>query len=170
MAGRSRLVLRSPKFVALAYIVSPAVALTGYWLTIVIPIWNNPSAVRDMFGPTLALILMFGGFACLLMEIIFVTPILMGFRLYRWPWLNTWTAAAIGFALGFIPWMSLSLLSDPPRSAYWLDGVGLIVNGERAMVGWLKALRESGMLGAIGLVSALVFRLIAVTTEETPAN
>ena len=135
----SRLELRSIPMIGLAFVVGPVVGLSYLWVVqIVLP----GSAAADSSRALAAWILYIamGGALCLVVEAVIVTPILLGFHRYRWGWLNGWTAAAIGFALGFAVWLVALAASHQPDSIW--DGA-------------FEA-------GVVGLIAAIVFRLIAV--------
>lgn len=164
--SESRLELRSWGFVALGYLVAPVVSLTVLWLYLVLPAFLPRASYG--FDPAQAvtlwwLVQMFGGSACLIVEILVVTPILQGFRRYRWPWLNGWSAAAIGFALGALPWLILNLWpASGPGQDYVVGNVPLILDGKRTWAGWTGVFRDVAMMGSVGLVAAITFRFTSV--------
>jgi predicted lysophospholipase L1 biosynthesis ABC-type transport system permease subunit len=79
-------------------------------------------------------------------EAVVIVPILLGFQRYRWGWLNGWTAAAIGAAIGAIFWTVALILTTPAPP--------------------MKLLTEAFDPAMVGLIAAVVFRLIAV--RRTP--
>jgi hypothetical protein len=87
---------------------------------------------------------------CLAVEAIVVAPMLFGFQRYRWGWLNGPSGAAIGFGLGFAFWFIASVVSGQD------DG------------GSAKLAAESINPGVVGLITAVVFRLIAVRRSPSP--
>ena len=136
----SRLELRSIPVIALAFVVGPVVGLSYLWVVqIVLP----GSAAADPSRALAAWIayIGLGGGLCLVVEAVVIAPILVGFHRYRWPWLNGGTAAAIGFAVGFAFWFLALALSTP--------------------AGW-TLVTESLNPGVVGLIAAIVFRLMAV--------
>lgn len=152
--ARRRLVLRSGGAVASAYILAPIAGIVSFWLVgIVYDIWNDQvHPIRELLGlPWLFLV---GGFICLIVEILVVTPLLLAFDHYRWTWLNGWTAAAIGFLVGGALPFALEARS--------------VLNGD-PFATWLQAILTGGAFGLVGLVFAVVFRLVAVKTEEQPS-
>ena len=93
---------------------------------------------------------------CLIAEIIFVTPLLVGFSRYRWRWLNGWTACGIGFLVAFLP---VFAFDASPAGGEVVDGV--VVGGG----GWISLLLGAAPGGSQASRTALMFRLIAVRTE-----
>jgi hypothetical protein len=180
--SKGALELRSWWAVALGYVVAPLVALTALWLYLVVPgILSSESGGFKAAEALMiwGLIILFGGWACLTAEMLIVTPILIGFKRYRWRWMNGWSAVAIGFALGAFPWFAFSAwpLSGVGQS-YIVGGVQLISNGERTLAGWAQLFRDAAMMGGVGLIAAVVFLVIAVrrgslelpstATEQSP--
>ena len=161
MAGT--LELRPIKFVAAAYVLAPLAGLTALLLAIALPT-AHPERGLAMWP----LVLVVGGFVCLLIELVLVTPLLLGFRRHRWRWLNGWTGVALGFAVGALASSATALVSLGGGGTYvWgaHDQV-LVANGAWTPAGWRS---WSGMLagfapqfGLGGAVAALVLRLVAV--------
>jgi hypothetical protein len=153
---RSRLVLRRPADIAWAFVLGPTAGLTVLFLLMLISfmIGGAPLAVR-LARTSLAFffvyLLIFGGIVCLVVELVFITPLLMGFHRYRWGWLNGWTGALIGFAFGFLP--ALLVLTLAPQTA----------SGPRI---WLARIIAAAAVGAVGAIAAGVFRLLAVRRAE----
>jgi hypothetical protein len=154
----------------LGYVLAPVLALTALWLYLVAP--GLPPLAAEGFRAaealtTWGLIVLFGGWACLAVEMLIVTPILVGFKRYHWRWLNGWSAAAIGFALGAIPWLAFSAWPPPQAGAGYVVGhTPLIVDGERTLAGWGQIFHDSAMMGVVGLIAAATFRVIAVRRRE----
>ena len=147
---RSRLELREDRSIGLAYIIGPAAGLLTLWLWLVAFDFLGPafSFGRDLL--VLPWLLTYGGLLCLLAELLIVTPMLIGFRRYRWSWLNGWTACALGFLLGALgPFAILSVQ---------------ISSGNQLHESWNRAFGISAACGSVGLVIALTFRLLAVRT------
>lgn len=141
--------LRSWRMVALGYAVAPLAGLTSLWAIYMFRWWRDPAATD--WSKTYALwflMIIVGGFFCLAVEVVFVTPILLAYRRYKWRWLNTWSASLIGFVLGSGIWLVLGL-----ADANDFDGLKLI-----------RVLHEAGDMGVVGAVSAVAFRTIAVRT------
>jgi hypothetical protein len=144
---QSRLELRSIPVIALAFVSGPVVGLSYLWVVqVVLP----GSAAADPSRALAAWIAYIGvgGALCLVIEAVVITPILLGFQRYRWGWLNGWTAAAIGFAVGAIFWTLALVLTTP--------------------AGPMKLLTEAFNPGMVGLIAAIVFRLIAVRRSPAP--
>jgi hypothetical protein len=138
---RSRLELRSIPMIALGFVVGPVVGLTCFWaIEVVAPgvVLSDPSRALAYWIAYVGL----GGAICLAVEAVVIVPILLGFQRYRWGWLNGWTAAAIGAAVGAIFWTVALILTTP--------------------AGPTKLLSEACDPAMVGLVAAIVFRLIAV--------
>ncbi len=151
---RSRLRLRRPAEIALAFVLGPTAGLTLLW---VLMLAGGALVFRHGFAPIARLslaffyiyLLMFGGLVCLVVELVVVTPLLVGFHRHRWRWLNGWTGALIGFLLAFAPALMLIVLA--PR-------------GRAAGAGWIADILASAVVGVVGLTAAGVFRLLAVRT------
>ncbi len=144
----SRLELRSIPMIGLGFVIGPVVGLTCFWaIEVVLP----GVAVAD---PTRALAYWIayvglGGATCLAVETVVIVPILIGFQRYRWSWLNGWTAAAIGCAVGAIFWTVALILTTPAPP--------------------MRLLTEAFDPGMVGLIAAIIFRLIAVRRAPKPA-
>lgn len=153
---RSRLVLRRPADIAWAFVLGPTAGLTVLFVLMLISfmVVGAPGAVR-IARMSLAFfyvyLLIFGGLVCLAFELVFITPLLIGHHRYRWRWLNGWTGALIGFALGFVP--ALLVLALAPQAAF---GHGV----------WLARIVAAAAVGVVGAVAAGVFRLLAVRRAE----
>jgi hypothetical protein len=153
----SPLRLRRPAEIALAYVLGPAAGLTLLW---VLMLAGGALFFRAGFAGIARLslaffyiyLLVFGGLVCLAVELIVVTPLLMGFRRYRWRWLNGWTGALIGFLLAFAPTLLLIALA-PARAGH-------------ARPELLATILASSVVGVVGLTTAAVFRLLAVRRDE----
>lgn len=152
---RSRLRLRPPAVIAWAYVLGPTAGLTVLFLLIVIRAMFDPAhTLAGMARTSLAFffiyLLIFGGLICLVVELVVITPLLVGFHRYGWSWLNGWTGALIGFALGVVP----SLLLDAVTRSYSAYAYG-------ANRTWTE-IAGAIELGLVGAVAAGVFRLLAV--------
>ncbi|HEX3919811.1 MAG TPA: hypothetical protein VHW60_20925 [Caulobacteraceae bacterium] len=157
---KSQLELRSPPWIVLAYLVSPFCGLNA-WLALGFA-FDPPSPGSIAEGWLIVMVV--GGLASLLVEVVVVTPILMGFHAFRWRWLNGWSAAAIGFALAVAAWFACGHLFPPEETDappdVWLLTPGL------TLPGWMHTAAmqatEAIWYGVVGLVGATVFRLVAV--------
>lgn len=138
--------LRSWTMVALGYVVAPIAGLTSLWGIYIFRWSNDPATDWSKSYAAWGLMIIIGGVFCLAVEVVFVTPILMAYRRYKWRWLNTWSASLIGFVLGFGTWLALGLADTND----W-DTLKLV-----------RVLHETGDMGVAGAVSAVVFRMIAV--------
>jgi hypothetical protein len=138
---KSRLELRSIPMIGLGFVIGPMVGLTCFWaLEVVVPgvVLSDPSRALAYWIAYVGL----GGAVCLAVEAVVIVPILLGFQRYRWGWLNGWTAAVIGAAVGAIFWTVALVLTTPAPP--------------------MKLLTEATDPGMVGLIAAVVFRLIAV--------
>ena len=154
-ATRSRLRLRRPAEIAWAFVLGPAAGLTVLWVLMLADAILDPAhglahVARLSLAFFFVYLLIFGGLVCLVVELVFVTPLLVGFHRYRWRWLNGWTGALIGFALAFIPPLALVALAP----------------GRGARPGWIETVLASAAVGVVGLVAAGVFRLLAVRRAD----
>lgn len=147
------LALRSSKAITIAYIISPLAGPISLWVFMILyDIYKDQFApLRELF--VLPWLLMVGGVLALLVEFLIVTPLLMGFNRYRWRWLNGWTACALGFLASALPWLAVTALQ--------------ILGANQTRTTWLEAFVQSAACGGVGLVGALVFRLIAVRAVES---
>jgi hypothetical protein len=146
--AKSRLELRSISMIVLALLLGPIAGLSYLWLVqIVLPGSAAADPSRGVAAWLLYVVL--GGAMCLAVEAIVVAPILIGFQRYRWGWLNGATGAAIGFGLGFALWFAASIVSGQDEA------------------GWAKLGAESINPGVVGLIAAIVFRVIAVRRART---
>jgi hypothetical protein len=146
----SRLRLRRPAEIALAFVFGPAAGLTVLFMLMLVSIMVDPRDLNPIPRLMLAFfyvyLLIFGGIVCLAVELVVITPLLIGFHRYRWRWLNGWTGALIGFALAFLPTLLLvELAPHTDRPDAWILGIVVSV-----------------AVGIVGLVAAGVFRLLAV--------
>jgi hypothetical protein len=155
---KSRLQLRALPFIVLAYLVAPLVTLSGLWV-----VWYGPWAPPGMAGlgggEGWAVLYPAGVPACLIAELIFATPLLVGFSRYRWWWLNGWTACGIGFLVAFLPVVAFDA---SPAGGYVVNGV--------VVGGWISLLQGDAPWGLAGFTTALTFRLIAVRTRPIAAE
>jgi hypothetical protein len=166
---QSPLRLRPTPYIALAFGLGPAAGLTVLWLLQWLAASLDPGR-RESDMPVEALLLfyvyllVFGGAVCLVFELLFVAPLLAGFSRYRWRWLNGWTGALIGFALGFLPALAIALVAPIPDETLW--GHPVRAAGQLTATGWLGALAGCSAVGMVGLTAAAVFRLLAVRRED----
>lgn len=131
-----------------AYIIAPVAGLTALWLCIVVYDLCGPNF---SFGRDLLLLpwmYMMGGFICAIVEIAIVTPLLLGFERHQWKWLNGWSACAIGFLLSQSVWFAI--------------GAAEILGVNATQTTWTEVTLQSAVVGVVGMVAALCFRLIAV--------
>lgn len=154
---RSPLQLRRPAEIAWAFVLGPTAGLTVLFILMLLEGVVDPAhALAHVARLSLAFffiyLLIFGGFVCLLVELVVITPLLMGFHRYRWAWLNGWTGALIGFALAFAPTLLLVVLAPMPNAHH---------------AGWLATIAACAAVGVVGLTAAGVFRLLAVRREES---
>ena len=151
--NRSRLRLKRPAEIAWAFVLGPTAGLTLLWLLLLVDSILDPAhglahVARMSLAFFFIYLLIIGGVICLIVELVIVTPLLVGFHRYRWRWLNGWTAALIGFALAFVPALLLVVLAP--------------TQGPRP--GWIETIVACAAVGVVGLAAAGVFRLLAVRT------
>jgi hypothetical protein len=143
--------------IAIGYVVAP---LAGWFPTVAYALWRSgfsPYAVQ----PSLIMMAL-GGIGGLVLELVVVTPLLRGFDRYRWPWFNGWTGAALGFALGASIWFLLMgcLLGGlaPAEVEGGIEALRMETAGEVTA----RSIHATAIFGTAGLISAAVFRGIAV--------
>lgn len=101
----------------------------------------------------------FIGVACLIVQLVIASPILVLYRVFRWRYLNHWTAALIGLAIGAAP--MLVMLSQPfPDGTSEL--LGYFSQSSLTSAGYWRLLRGAAWSGSIGLASAVTLTLFAV--------
>ncbi|HEX4197540.1 MAG TPA: hypothetical protein VHZ26_08860 [Caulobacteraceae bacterium] len=167
--GTSRLQLRGARMIAAAYLAAPLVAVSAAWL-----VWYGPFAAPASSawpigkGGAWQLMLLVGAPACLAVELVVATPLLLGFSRWRWAWLNGWSACALGFMLAFLPVFALDAAA--PAAGDVVDGVVLAAHGARTLAGWISLVNADLPWGLAGLATALVFRLVAVRTAAEPST
>jgi len=98
----------------------------------------------------------------LVLELTIVSALLVAFDKYRWPWLNGWTGAALGFVIGASSWFVLAGYLLGGLAPAEIDGGVEALRMETADEATIRAIRAMLTFGAAGLVSAVVFRGIAV--------
>jgi hypothetical protein len=155
---QGRLVLRRPAEIAWAFVLGPTAGLTVLFvLMLAVGVADPTNGLARIPRMSLAFfyiyLLIFGGLVCLLVELVVVTPLLIGFHRHRWRWLNGWTGAAIGFGLAFLPTL-LVVAFAPARGGH---------------TGWIGPIIASAAVGLVGLTAAGVFRLLAVHHEDEGA-
>jgi hypothetical protein len=166
---RSRLRLRPAPVIALGFCLGPVAGLTVLWVlmlvyTILDPGRGNANDAALQFVIFYAYLLIVGGLVCLVFELLFVGPLLMGFHRDRWRWLNGWTGALIGFCLAFTPaLLVVLLLPGPPDQTVW--NMPTMVACHRTLAGWVWALVGCAAVGVVGLAAAAVFRVISVEVD-----
>jgi hypothetical protein len=147
--------LKRPADIAWAYVLGPTAGLTALFVLMVIafmvgPTPGLPHVARMSLAFFYIYLLIFGGLVCLVVELLVITPLLIGFHRYRWRWLNGWTGALIGFALAFAPTLFVVALAPSPAG--------------HARPGWPATVLAGAVVGVVGLTAAAVFRLLAVRT------
>ena len=89
-----RLQLRALPMIVVAYLVAPLVTVSALWLVWYGP-WASPGMAGLGGGEAWTMLWPAGVLVCLIAELLFATPLLVGFSRYRWWWLNGWTACGI---------------------------------------------------------------------------
>jgi hypothetical protein len=165
---KSRLQLRALPMIAAAYLVAPLVTVSGLWLVWYGP-WATKTGVAWPQGGQAWVLLFLGGVpVCLLAELIFATPLLVGFSRRRWGWLNGWTACGLGSLIAFVPVFGFDAAA--PAAGDVVNGVVLSAYGVWTAAGWISLLQLDAPWGLAGFTTALTFRLIAVRTRPLEAE
>ena len=145
---------RHAGFVLLAYMAAPTASMGLIWL--VFSIWEGIAGGYTILDDLSALpfLIIVGGTAGVIVELLFVTPLLLAMRRYRWNWINIWWFAAYGLAVG----EGCNLFLDN-----LLPGHGS---------GWQSVLQGICLFGFIGLTAGIVFYRIAVqrAVSSEPAS
>lgn len=134
---------RPGSFVLLAYVTAPAAAMSLLW--VVFSIWEGIAGsytIRDDLN-ALPFLVIGGGIAGMFAELLFVTPVLLVMRRYRWSWINTRWFAAYGLFVGEVCNLFLSTVLPGHES------------------GWRSALQGISVFGLAGLTAGIVFHRIA---------
>jgi hypothetical protein len=180
--------------IALAYLLGPLIGLIVWGGLLYLDGSHERNFDPEQARTAWFLALAVGTPFCMLVELVFVTPLLLWFNRFRWAWLNGKTGAMIGFLLGAILWFSMTAgdpapspdqdmggpvvctyrqsqlptcerfgpppKPPPPHSRIWE------VDGRWTPLGWRHVLIETGKAGLVGLIAAVIFRLIAVREAE----
>jgi len=160
--SNSKLKLRSPLIVAIAYVVAASAGGIFFgletWVQNVLDpatkALNEDHLFEFLFGCTLL-----GAAVCVVVELTLITPLLFGFQQYRWVWLNGLTGALIGFMLGALPALLITSRSSADGTSELL---GYYSGGHLTLAGWRHAISSALLIGPIGVICAVVFRVIAV--------
>jgi len=159
----SRLQLRPLPMIVAAYLVAPLVVVSWLWLVWYGP-WAAPTGLGWPEGGQAWALLFVGGIpVCLIAELVFATPMLVGFSQRRWWWLNGWTACGMGFLIAFLPVLAFDAAA--PASGDVVNGVVLAAQGVRTGAGWISLLQSDAPWGLAGSMMVLTFRLIAVRSS-----
>ncbi len=145
------LTLKAGPWVVLAYVVAPVVAIG--LLVGSMPLLMGlagPFDIRALIGPMI-LFLVYGLPVAVLFELVVLTPLLLGYRHFRWRWLNGWTGAALAFAIIGMAWILLALVAAQVTVV--------------TAAGWLGVLGTAAWMGSAAAAGAGIFRLIAVRRE-----
>jgi len=135
-----------------SYLLAPGVGTSVVWtLSLIIfylhlpfslmtdwmPKYGNQVSGLDLMIPVA--VYSFLGF---LLEVVFVTPILLAYRHFQWRWINTWSIAAIGVGVSAIATLGVQLGAGPVGRSY-------------------HPIEAAMMAGLIGFFGSFVFRLLA---------
>lgn len=167
MAPTSKLVIRSRYRVALAYILGPLIGITAIYILTTIPDAYQPNVNFQAALMAWGLTLLFGGLLCLLVELLVIRPIIDFHQKTGGNWLNGCTGAALGFALGALPWFAFStweLMS--PNYDELAAGALVASHAVTTTQDWVDAATEALEFGSVGVVAAVVFRLVAVRKAD----
>jgi hypothetical protein len=155
----SRFELRPMRYIIGAYFLAPIAGINSLWLFLLLLILFTQPSAASSFQAIWVFVNVIGLILGLVIELVVVTPLLIGFHHWRWRWLNGWTGAALGFLTLAIP---AAPLFQPLQPHVVADHVSTVVHFSRSAGGWLADLAASSAAGAVGAVAALAFRLIAV--------
>jgi hypothetical protein len=132
--------LRSLPVLAISYVVTPLISLTiASWIV------SLEFTLKGQSGHWSGL---WFGFVLtatppiFLIELVFLTPMLVAYGRYQWRWANTYVACAAGFGVGMLIWGAVLTMFK------W--------------VGLVHYVTELVGAGLFGVANALIFRLIAV--------
>ena len=153
--------LRPLAFIAASYVAGPLAGLLAMWL-----LWLVPAEPWAKALGTLPAIVVVGGAICLAIELMLVTPLLIGFRRRHWPWLNGLSAIALGFAAGYLIALGLGAVPLLGVSLWGPNNVAYVVDGARTPAGWEWLAVNASAPGLVGAITALVFRLLAVRRRQ----
>jgi hypothetical protein len=166
----TRFELRSTRMIAAAYALAPLAGLTALLLAFAL---SAPDPERTLAEWPMALVV--GGAICLIIELVVVTPLLLGYRAHRWRWLNGWTGVALGFVAGVLASEAMAALifSDVGIYSFGAHNEVLVANGAWTVAGWRAwaggLMTFAPQFGLGGAVAALVLRLMIVRAVPAPA-
>jgi hypothetical protein len=193
-----RLELRPWPYVALAFLTGPVIGLTLCLAADTFPSWLQPWNAPPNDPLTWWLVTVsLGTPICLVVEIVVVTPIMIAWKRHRWSWVNGWSAAAVGFLLGGLPWLLLGASQPSPSpdqipgsvtvctgghctTQSWTQaGLGAPtglghspevweLHGQWTLAGWGHVAHDAALVGLVGLAAAVVLRLVAVRAVASP--
>ena len=99
--------------------------------------------------------------AVLAAELVFVTPILVGFSRYRWRWLNGWSGGAVGIMTAML--VTGLLQGGLPTANIHQTTITIAANGALTVqTSWTDFLVSQAEAAILGLFIALTFRILAV--------
>jgi hypothetical protein len=157
-----RLELRSPPVVVAAYLLA---AIAGglmfeleFRILDVMQVGTPIQAIHRSLQSAVETVLL-TGVPLLAIEIVALTPILIGFARRRWRWLNGWTGVLMGALLGAVPSFLFFLRPNADGTS---ESLGLYQNGGLTLAGWAHAGNNAILFGAVGATAALIFRVVAV--------
>jgi hypothetical protein len=168
----SRLELRPWPLIVLAYFLGPLAGLTTLWATAILigAVLQQGFPVKGLaqsLAATWLAVMIFGGFVCLVVELIVATPILIAFNRYRWSWFNGWSAAAMGFLTGSLPtlalvvWLELDQLKSNYAPGGRLYHSLWPIDSPWGRIDLAPPVVVAIVFGAVGLIIAVVFRFVA---------
>jgi hypothetical protein len=152
---RRELELRPWPYIVVGYVLAPFAGLTVIFLSWLARVpWIGWGEEPGMWLVVIAA----GEVAGIVIELVLVTPLLIGFNRYRWRWLSGQAGVLFGAAVG----IALALLLEPP--AVWIDD-----NGGNRPIAILHYLAVVVLpFGAAWATWALVFRLTAMRVAPPP--
>ena len=158
----SKLELRSSRTVAIAYVVAAGVAGLFFGLETLIQTRSDPAAMAlnsDYTFEDVLVSAILAAAVCLFIEISVITPLLLGFKKYNWSWLNGFTGSLLGFSLAGGPALLIGLMHNADGTS---ELIGYYAGGHLTSMGWHHAISNALWIGPVGMVCAIVFRIVAV--------
>ena len=169
MKGSSSIELKSNLAIGLAYLIAAIAGACALGAQILImtsletprsSLLNNPFSIFISAA-------IFGVILCLCVEVILVTPLIIGFRRFKWGWVNPFTGITIGFLLGAVPAFLVFLI---PFEGELDVAMGYFAHGFPTWAGWMRAASDGLIFGFVGAVSAAVFWAIAIRSSAGQAT
>jgi hypothetical protein len=153
----SHLEVKSVPHVIAAYFISPVIALSIFWLSLLVllPIFQSASyTFDDVFREAdswLLEVLIVGLPFAFVAELVVTTPLLVGLQRNHWRWVNSWTLVGLGFVAAAVPWSLFFTFASPGHfDLAWIWSSKLFGS---PLVAWF---------GCVGAISAGLIRVLAL--------